>query len=83
MQPTIALLLSALAGAADERLARAASLGRSHVDVEQDMLAATGLPIATVQRIVRLAAVQHVRSGRRSVDARAFVASVYGREGAA
>lgn len=78
MNPTITLLLSALTDAADERLTRAASLGRSHVDVEQDMLAATGLPVALVQRVVRLAAVRHVRSCQRSVEARAFVASVYG-----
>jgi hypothetical protein len=71
MNPTIALLLSALTDAADERLTRAASLGRSHVDVEQDMLAATGLPVALVQSVVRLAAVRHVRSSRRCMGAMA------------
>lgn len=78
MNPTIALLLSALTDAADERLTSAAELGRTHVDVERDMLAATGLPIALVQRVVRLAAVRHVRACQRSAEARAFVASVYG-----
>jgi hypothetical protein len=78
MNPTITLLLSALTDAADERLTSAAALGRTHVDVECDMLAATGLPIALVQRVVRLAAIRHVRSCQRSAEARAFVASVYG-----
>ena len=78
MNPTITLLLDALTSAADERLARAASLGRTHAHVEQDMLAATGLPIAIVQRVVRLAAVRHVRSCSCRDDARAFVAAVCG-----
>lgn len=66
MLPTISLLLDALTDAADERLTRAAVLGRTHAHVAQDMLAATGLPIAVVQRVVRLAAVRHVRGCQRS-----------------
>lgn len=78
MNPTITILLDALTDAADERLTRAALLGRTHVDVERDVLAATGLPIALVQRVVRIAAVRQVRACQRSAEARAFVASVYG-----
>lgn len=78
MNPTTTILLDALTDAADERLTRAALLGRTHVDVERDVLAATGLPIALVQRVVRIAAVRQVRACQRSAEARAFVASVYG-----
>lgn len=78
MTATINLLLSAITDAAAERLSRAALLGRTHVDVEQDMVAATGLPVALVQRVVRVAAVRHVRACRCSADARALVGAAYG-----
>lgn len=79
MHTTIALILDALTDAAGERLTRAALTGRTHAHVERDMLAATGLPVATVQRAVRLAAVRHVRACRSMGDALAFVAPLYRR----
>lgn len=79
MQTTIALLLDALTDAAGERLARAALTGRTYADVERDLLAVTGLPVATVQRAARLATVRHVRACRTTDDALAFVAPLYGR----